>query len=151
MDRLKSSLAKHFGGLEGYEVEDYVHAYGDPKQALLLARVFQPEFIEVGGYVVLRNLVQAEGGPSQLLAQLNGGASDQKVLAGYRWVEIAYLFQHRDFLSESEDRLLAELIAESWSGVLCKQFPNKEFVVRVIEPKHTGSVVGVGFSEENCA
>ena len=148
MQQLKEILCNHFPDNGNFDVEDYVHAYGDPRQALLLFRVFWPEFTIVAGNIVLKSRIDAEGGPDKLLSLLENEQDREKVLSGYRWVEVPYLFGDRLSLSEVEDRYLAKLIAEVWKGALCSQFPEQQFHVQVLPPSVTGSVVGVGFNEQ---
>ena len=145
MPELKEILARYYRDGGGYDVEDFVHAYGDPKQALLLFRVFWPEFLIVGQDVVLKTYIDAEGGPAKLLSQIS--KQGEAALSGYRWLEIPYLFEQRTELESEDDLYLAELVAETWRGALCYQFPEKKFVVQVLSPAETGSVVGVGFEE----
>lgn len=152
MDRHREILSIHFEDAGNYDVEDFIYAYGDPKQALLLFRVFWPQFIDVDGHIVLRTAVDAEDGPSKLKSLLEEGAKPkQEILSGYRWIEVPYLFQDTSSLSDDDDRYLAELIVEAWKGALCVQFPGKEFSVKLLEPEVTGSVIGVGFDEQASA
>ncbi len=63
-----------------------------------------------------------------------------------------YLFANKEMFcdddkDEDEDEVLAEFIAEAWRGRLLKLFPERKFIVEVIPPDPTGSVVSVGFKE----
>jgi hypothetical protein len=149
MDRHREILGKHFKDAGNYDVEDFVYAHGDPKQALLLFHVFWPQFVAVDGHIVLKTAVDKEDGPSKLEALLKEGAKPrQEILSAYRWLEVPYLFQDRSSLSDDDDRYLAEIIVETWKGALCAQFPDKQFSVSLLEPEATGSVVGVCFLEQ---
>jgi hypothetical protein len=73
MDRLKEILGRHFEDGGGYDVEDFIYTYGDPKQVFLLFRIFWPQFMDVDGHVVLKTAVDSEDGPSRLQSLLDEG------------------------------------------------------------------------------
>ena len=147
MDRLISILARHFEDRGNFESEDFIHVYGDPLQALLHFRVFWPEFKEVRGHVVLKTSLDNEEGMESLIRLLDQRPNEaREVLAGFRWVEVPYLFS-RDCTEDDEDHYLAELMAETWRGALLAHYPKQKWVTRVLEPEETGSVVGVCFEE----
>ena len=61
-------MGRYFEDRGSFDLQDYIHAHGDPRQALLLFGLFFPELTEVAGHVVLvryeRALIHAEvGGP----------------------------------------------------------------------------------------
>ncbi len=148
MDELTEILKRHFVDTGNYEVDDFIHAYGDPKQALLLFKVFSPDLIEVEGHVVLKTQIDSVGGPEKLVKDLSEGQRPKReILAGYRWLEIPHLFMDTVSLSDEEDHLLAKLIVETCKGTLSVKFPNKSFTVEVLKPSQTGSVVGVSFDD----
>ena len=47
--------------------------------------------------------------------------------------------------SEEEDHWLAERLAEMWRARLQLLYPNRKFVVEILEPEDTGGEVGVIF------
>jgi len=147
MDGLKEALVRYFIDDGRYDVEDFIHAYGDPRQALLMFRAFFPEFSEVDGHVVLSTFLNRADEPQSLIARLRTSPSDvYSVLKGYRWIEVPYLFANTS-LSESDDHLLARMLAHSWLAALSLSFPATRWVTRVLTPEETGSVVGVCFEE----
>jgi hypothetical protein len=148
MDKLKTILLRYFKARDDFDVDDLIHEYGDPRQALLHFRMFYPEFVEVNGHVVLKSIIDGDDGSEKLVELLAQNHSDvQEILEGYRWVEVPYLFL-KDDLEDEEDYFLAQLMAESWKGALMSQFPEQKWVARVLEPEETGSTVGVCFEEE---
>jgi hypothetical protein len=148
MSNLKTILLRYFEDRGDFDVDDLIYEYGDPRQALLHFRVFYPEFVKVAGCVVLKSILDGEGGSEKLTERLAQNPDDaQKILEGYRWVEVPYLFL-KDDLNDEEDYFLAQLIAESWKGALMSQFPEQGWETKVLEPEETGSTVGVCFEEQ---
>ncbi|HYE66184.1 MAG TPA: hypothetical protein VD966_11405 [Pyrinomonadaceae bacterium] len=147
MDQLTSLLLRHFEDRGDFNIDDLVYVYGDSRQALLHFRVFWPELIKVCGRVVLKSTVESEGGPDALTALLKERPDESlEILAGYRWVEVPYLFSNDGDLKD-EHHYLAQLMAETWKGALLLQFPEQKWTTRVLEPEETGEVVGVCFEE----
>ena len=148
MDRLKEALLRYFPDRGNFDVEDFIHAYGDPRQALLMFPVFFPEFSSVEGHVILSDFLDDDAEPGRLIATLRASPGRARsVLEGYRWREIPYLFADLSKLSDEDDSILAELVACAWKGALSVQFPDSVWVTRVMTPEETGSVVGVCFEE----
>lgn len=60
--------------------------------------------------------------------------------------EVPYLFIARA-LDEPDDKLLAELMGQTWKAALASTYPERKWRTRVLKPEETGSVVGVAFEE----
>ena len=147
MSRLKEALLRYFADRGSYDVDDFVHAYGDPRQALLLFRVFFPSFSEVEGHVVLSAFLDDDSEPNRLVTRLRASPSEtSSVLKGYRWLEVPYMFAETA-LSDEDDVLLAKMLARSWLAALSMEFPARTWLTRVLNPEETGGVVGVCFDE----
>jgi hypothetical protein len=145
MMKLDSTLARYFCDCGNFEAEDFLHAYGDPRQALLAFRLFWPELTRVSGYVVLKTHVDSAEALNACVAKLERREKPTpEVLAGYRWIEVACLFS-KNQLAEDDDRLLAEMMAETWLGALHQFEPALTWRTRVLHPDETGSVWGVAF------
>jgi hypothetical protein len=147
LNDIQAALAQHFDDGGEFEAEDYLHAYGDPRQALLLCSLFLPQFLTVSGHVVLASCVQDDGDVDRLREKLvAAGSSHASVLDAYRRLEVPYVFSDRT-LSLDQDELLAGLLARSWGNALAAEFPDREWVTEVLPPSATGSVVGLCFRE----
>ena len=148
MDQLTSILLQHFVDRGDFNIDDLIYVYGDPRQALLHFRVFWPELIKVKGFVVLKSTVDSENGPDTLNNLIEEKPDQaEEILAGYRWVEVPYLFSNGGDYKDEEIRHLAELMADTWRSALVSQFPEYNWITRVLEPEETGEVIGVCFEE----
>ena len=93
MNKLNNILNKYFKDNGNFDVDDFIHAYGDPRQALVLFRIYHPNLIEINGNVVLEYYIDAENGPEKLITLLEKKEKSKKdILSGYRWLEIPCLF-----------------------------------------------------------
>jgi hypothetical protein len=148
MNQLLPILLRHFEDKGNFDVEDLIFAYGDPRQALLLFRVFWPEFVKVGDFVVLKSMIDNQDGPDTLMTLLEQRPEETKqTLSGYRWVEVPYIFNSDGNFNDEEYYILAELMAETWKASLASQFPEQRWKTRVLEPNETSDVLGVSFEE----
>ena len=58
-ERVTKLLAQRFGsggGVKPFDRADYLHAHGSFRDALLYSTLFAPEFIEVEGFVFLKDI-----------------------------------------------------------------------------------------------
>ena len=53
----------------------------------------------------------------------------------------------RQPIRRRDDVALAELIAENWRAVLQYKYPQQDWLVKILTPEETGSVIGVSFEE----
>jgi len=144
---LQSAVAHYFEDRGNFGVEDYLHAYGDPRQALLLYRLFFPQFAAVDGHVVLASRIDVPGEPDGLRRRLRDEDRPPcELLEGYRWTEVPYEFANSS-LSDEHDELLACLLARAWKAALMSEFPDRTWETAVLSTSVTGSVVGLCFRE----
>lgn len=157
MSTLRNALCRYFEDRGKYDPEDFLFAYGDPRQALLAYGLFWPELTRVGGYVVLKSFADTPDSSNELLASLEDPVCDrQSLLAGYRWMALDLQFSSltlghhhvpRAFSDFGDDQLLCELMAHTWLGALRCFEPSKAWATRVVRPTESGSGWGVAFSE----
>ena len=144
MDSYDLEIRKIFNVPDGLSIEDCIHSYADPSQVLLAYSIFFPQFSEIEGEPVLGTLTQEQ------IRQVKDAlkySPPKEALESFRWTEVPYLFSSRQSLSETQDLILAQLIAKTWDAKLNQQYPHKQWKVQVLSPEITGSVVGVGFNE----
>jgi hypothetical protein len=147
-DALRSAISTYFSDKGNFGVEDFAFAYGDPRQALLLFRLFYPELVEVAGHVVLKTHIHVDEEPERLIGKLEENPSHvQEILSGYRWLEIPELFANDFGMSKDAYRVLADLVAQAWGAVLRAEFPGRLWITRILDGAETGGSVGVEFGE----
>jgi len=140
-------LHRYFSTSADRDLNDFLFEYGNVQSALLYARLFVPEFKLVAGRVILDDGNAPEAYAKAITESLSGEVDPDS----FNWIEVFYLFAESDTGIDphhyDDDHVLAELIAEAWRGRLLSLFPDRKFVVEVMSPDVTGSVVGVGFRE----
>jgi hypothetical protein len=155
-ERVTALLTLRYGpgsGTEPWDRADYLHAFGNLRDPLLYAALFVPEFVEVEGFIFLKELgVQLEGGWAEVAgaverARQTSTEALKRSVDNFNWVEVPYLVIDDGSASEQEIEVLAGAIAQGWRGQLRDRFPDRCFVVRVLNPAETGSVIGVGFEQ----
>ena len=141
------------GGTVPFERADFAHAFGNGGDALLYSAIFAPDFIQIDGFIFLKELgVYPAGGWAEVAAGIASQreispAALQKFVNSINRIEVPYLFANCA-CSDEECDVLAQAIAHAWRVQLRGQFPDRAFTVRVMPPAETGSVVGVGFEIE---
>lgn len=146
MVEIEKVLSRLFIDAGGFESEDYLHAYGQPQQALLMFKLFFPDLVMVDRHPVFGWRCDTSD-VDKLKELIASSPSDvQQILEGYRWFEVPYLISDRS-LSDDDDRVLAECLRYSIDAMLVSEFPGRIWVVRLMEPEETGSVIGVMFTE----
>ncbi|NND60927.1 MAG: hypothetical protein HKN49_11740 [Gammaproteobacteria bacterium] len=147
---LTAVLARYFGGDNcGFDEYDFIHKYGRASWALLLAKLFLPDFAEIEGSVLLTtNAASREATDRFLQAAKEATLTRRELEESFNLLEIGYLFdaEGRDTEDEDDD-ILAEYVGEAWRRSLAASFPGRRFNVRVLCTEETGSTVGVTFSE----
>lgn len=155
-DRILALLHERYAG-QGYDLTnwdrgDFVHAFGTPAAAILHSALFMPAFVEIGSHVFLNGIgsdLRLDPSLAENLVAAKRESEEQlrSTLSSYNWVEVTYLFGGSRPETDEEERLLADLMAEAWRARLALLFPERRFVVRVMEPEETGDSLGVGFEE----
>lgn len=126
------------------DVEAIMYRCGSVEEALLYTALFVPEFIEVDGSVLL--CLQLDSAEQFRTAKQKNDVPLAELEESFNWVEIPFLFVDEKS-SDEHDRLLAEVVAEAWRGRLKHLFPERRFIVELMLPEKTGTVLSVGFRE----
>ena len=145
---LRSAFPSH--DTTGFEAFDFIHAFGSGREALLYARLFWPEFIEFRGMVLLKATIETDDDRRRAEGAFEKYNSDVvETEQSLNLVEIPHLFGRRiGEADDEEDRLLAEIVAEVWRCRLKTLFPDRHFVVGILEAEDTGGEIAVMFSQE---
>ena len=131
-----------------FTVFDVLHDRGSPLDALLYAHLFWPRFVVLHGMTFLLASVEDEADERRISEAMRKWNDQTKVEESFNFVEIAALFGRRKGESEAEgDRVLAEVLVETWSAKLQRDFPDKRFRVVLVEAT-ASEEVGVTFYEE---
>gem|GEM_PF-978193 len=145
---LLDTIRRYFPDNGGFEEVDFLHVYGDPIQALLYSALFCPETVEVDGMVFLTLQVSDRDDVERVRRYLiDVEGNRQAVESSFNFVEVPYLFGASPSTDE-DDLLLAERLADSWRAWLSYIHPDRQFVVEVLSPEVTGSVVGIHFFQD---
>jgi len=149
-----SLLHKTFGKereVTGWDRGDFL-SLGSTRDALVYSILFAPTFVEIEGFIFLEAFApQTAGGWAKLatdiqVARAKPGNDLALLLAGYNWVEVAFLFSDPRG-SDEELTALAYTIADAWRVRLRGLYADRTFEVRVLPASETGSSIGVGFKE----
>lgn len=135
---------------ENFEPDDFLHRFGNTKNAILYSTLFLPALEEYCGSVLLASSIEENAAKVRFkeLRKAASSASELEFLeSSFNFVEVGYQFADRSSLEE-EDDFLAELVAESWIGYLATRYPNRVFEVALLSPDKTGSVTGIHFFEK---
>jgi len=120
---------------------DFIHAIGNPIDALLYYEAFCPRFVELEGCIKLNPSKGIEGKKEkdeilELINRYKKGEMKKEELSqaiySYNFEEVLFMFNDRD-CSEKAIYYLAQLMAESWRAQLAYKFPQYSFEV-VVEP-----------------
>ncbi len=131
-----------------FDVLDFVAAFGSPLEALMYSRLFWPEFVEVAGMIFLKGSVEDEEDRRRLADALKRYGGDRaRTEQAFNLVEVPSLLftTRKGETTEDEDRWLAQRLAVMWRACLRHGYPDRDFVVEVLDPEETGGEVGVIF------
>lgn len=137
-----------------FSTSDLLGEFGKASLAVLYSELFIPDLEDCEGSILLSWSISSEEMASRF-RELKKEADPRKleeIESSFNFIEIGYLFQPqgRD-LEEEQDDFLAHLVAEAWKGCLKSRYPERSFIVEVLPPEITGSVVGVHFYERRQA
>ena len=133
-----------------FDVLDFVAAFGSPLDALMYSMLFWPVFVEIEGMTFLKESVENEDDRQRLADALKRYEGDRtQTEQSFNLFEIpSMLFTTRAGETiEEEDLWLAQRLAEMWRACLRHRYPDRNFVVEVLDPHDTGGEVGVIFYE----
>ena len=147
-NKIIKSLQRLFGFHSGFSNYDYLHAFGKASNALLYSVLFLPELVEIGSSVFLKINIENERSFHDLLDKLKQQKTISEIEVSYNFIEIGYLFDcnGRDLLDD-EDVLLANRIRDSCEGWLKIQYPQRKFIVEVVQPETAVDAIRVQFYE----
>jgi hypothetical protein len=135
----------------GFDIRDILHAFGSPLDALMYSTLFCPEFVEINGMVFLKGTIEDETDQQRLAETFEQCGKDYSATEqSFNLVEVpSDLFGRRaGETTEEEDHWLAERLAEMWCARLHLVYPQRKFVVEVLEPEDTGGEVGIIFYQK---
>ena len=145
--QLTQFLRNRFGDMKNFSPDDYLHAFGKERDALLYWSLFFPELVEVENSIFLKRMVTNEDELKEEIISSQRSILD--IETSYNFVEVGYLFGCGDSnISDAEELLLAKKIRLGWDAWLKVKYPNKVFCVEVLGPGQTGSTAGVQFYEQ---
>lgn len=131
-----------------FDVLDFVAAFGSPLEALMYSRLFWPEFIEIEGMIFLKESMEYEDDRQRLADALERyGGNRTQTEQSFNLVEVpSTLFtRHKGDTTEVEDQWLAQRLVQMWLAGLRHSYPDRDLVVKVLDPEDTGDEVGVIF------
>lgn len=135
-----------------FNVLDFVGAFGSPFDALLYAHLFWPEFIEVEGMILRKEMVEDAEDIVKVKEAIQRFEGDRrKVERSYNLVEIpSGIFSQRiEDTSDVEDHQLACILAGMWKARLQQLYPERTFEMIILMPDETGGEIAVTFCQED--
>ncbi len=146
-------LKKHYfaGPEEDFEVEEALATSATAVGALLYSPVFCPPTEEIDGLVFIK--LQEVCAPGEKPRQIRRyreetGGDLREVQRSFNLVEPLRLFDiDQPELTDEEERLLAETLAEAWRAWLHWRHPGRRFEVELLGRDETGGEIGLTFYE----
>ncbi len=133
-----------------FNIFDYIHAFGSGLEALLYTGLFWPDFIEIDDMVLLKANIEDENDRQRLAETFEKYEKDRvKTEKAFNVIEVSCLFGSRGSEStDEEDLWLAELLVKMWHFRLQELYPNRSFVIKIIEPKETDGELSIIFYQK---
>ena len=137
----------HTRAADGFNVLDFLHAEGSPLVALMYARLFWPEFVEVDGMVLLKESVEDEADRARVMDAMQRKGGDRAFVEySFNMREVEDIFGRRiGDSTDAEDLVLVEKLCAMWQCRLREVYPGLTFSVLVVPPESTGGSVGITF------
>lgn len=135
------------GDTEGFGSEDFLYAFGCALEALMYSRLFWPEFVEVKDMVFLKESMEDEDDLRRLEQAFSAYKGDRnKTEQSFNFVEYENLFSGRRGIgfTDEEAAFLMKILAEMWNARLKQLFPDRRFVVRLLNPNEDPSEEDLG-------
>lgn len=132
-----------------YLEDDFLFTFGSTSNAIMHSTIFTPDFIIINESVLLSWLALPQIVDSFKKGLIENKFSREGLEAQFNTIEVGYFFgkEEKD-ISDENDELLANRIAESWRAWLGYKFPNRHFVVEVLDPEETGDSFEVRFFQK---
>jgi hypothetical protein len=125
----------------GFDVLDFLGAYGSPLDALMYMGLLWPQFTEFEGMIFRQETLEDEEDRTRVLEALRRyGGDESKTERSFNILDVPCgafsRFAHES--SDELDRLLAEGLVEMWQCRLAMLFPHRTFLVEMVDPKENG-------------
>lgn len=134
-----------------FTLDDYLHSCGRASDALLYVALFCPALVELDGSILLLRAVEDQADRTRFL-EYKASKGRRAAESSFNLLEVPYAFgpgrRAASEGSENDDAVLAEAVAASWRAWLPAQYAGRRFVVELLEPEQTGSVIGIRFYED---
>lgn len=134
--------------------EDPLWQHGHEKIALLYAMLYLPDFVEVEGSIICTTyMVNRKQFPQDFINAKKkveeNGEPLWEIEDSFNYLETSYIFNPgiMENITDEDDLLFAECVAEAWRGRLCYLYPKREFKVYVVGPPESGDAYGISFYE----
>ncbi|MCP4268814.1 MAG: hypothetical protein GY777_25080 [Candidatus Brocadiaceae bacterium] len=128
---------------------DFIHRFTSPILAILFSELFWPDFVEIDNMVFLENTFEDGSDLKRFNDAVKKYEGDRKKTEiSFNTIEIPSLFgAHMGDTTDDEDLILARTIKSMWKARLADKFPNKKFLVEVIDSEKTGGEIAVIFHQ----
>ncbi|MGH6712656.1 MAG: hypothetical protein ACREEK_27310 [Bradyrhizobium sp.] len=147
--QLLTYLRQHFRAVEGttpHDAWDFTHQFGNAVDALLYVPLYCPEFIEVDGSILL-NRMGSDFEKRFVEVKRTSKLALTEIESSFNVLELGYAFSDRTRVSNGENALLAESVAEAWRARLVYLYSPGRFEVSVRWAEQTGDTAEVHFFE----
>lgn len=150
---LIDALRRHYyTGPDGeFCSEEVLAAHGTAIGALLYAQVFCPPVEEIDGMVLIKlQEAMADDETARAVRQSSNQVNIdlQELQRSFNRVEPLRLFAiEQPDITDEEEKLLIEILSESWRAWLHWKYPGRRFVVESMSREETGGDLGITFYE----
>jgi hypothetical protein len=151
INKLRKSYSAEDIETNDFNVEDMIFAFGSPLDAFLYLRLFWPEFVEINNMIFLKGMIESEKDNHRLATVFEQNEGNiQQTEQEFNLIEVpSDLFgQPDEEITEDEYHWLAKRLAEIWTYRLQSLFPQRQFVVKVLNSQETGGDVGILFHQK---
>lgn len=133
-------------GSKNFNVLDFVGAFGSPLLAIAYSRLFWPDFIELHGMIFISDNVGA-GNRKDIDECVNKSWNKQEIEKAFNIFEVPEYFfgKFAGDTYDDEDEHLAEILVQAWRGKLAMDFPNRSFMVEVVDREENGGDLAIWF------
>lgn len=125
--------------------------HGKKREALLYALLYLPAFAEIDGSILQTSFVMnTDVFPQSFIdAKTEGAIPLHGLEDNFNYVETSHIFSagYTENVTDEDEELFAECVAEAWRGRLALLYPRRCFNVSVIGPPESGDAFGVSFHE----
>jgi|SRR5271156_404299 len=148
------SLRHHFSSpdAETYDVLDFAFRYGSVLEALMFSRLFWPEFAEVEGMVLFKEVAEDPRQYERIRDYLERSDGDRtEVERSFNLKEVTTQLLGKDLKETTDEQidLLEERLCEMWAARLSVLYPDRRFKVEVVnlDPNDPEGDTGITFCQ----